>query len=288
MMAPEHVQKGISGSEHRETTNEHPVSAKISTGDELKNIFLDLFLEEEHGSHSGPPTKLEAIRPFKIFYLPREIRDQIYYHYLHRPKGVPFRRSAMKKWAVKKDGVVLTLFLTSKQVHNEALEVFCRFNVIEFAWQNKLGNVLGGLLKMVPLKTRNMLQLVRKPYDKFESFLPSWNGPWIRPKPEEIWIQMIRDAYTMRSHFPKLREFTAVWINRRFVDEETDIHMNSARGDEQLVNMWGCWMRKWLEVHNLVPPKWLRIEFQTNYTDSIEEMQQRQCAFQAAHRRLID
>jgi hypothetical protein len=213
---------------------------------------------------------------FALFSFPRELRDRIYYHYLYRPKGILYakgylfreRRIAPRppnKTNPHKSNDITALFLTSRQVYDEALQAFCRYNQIEIYgrvhWRHRdYGKAPRGILRLFPEKARTMVQRIRNQYGPRNSWLVAEDGTSEYQTPREVFIQVLRDAYIFKNTFPMLREFTAAWdiYGGLYQDENIELDYEDL---EQDVDLWLGWMRRCVEQANVVPPPWVRFQF---------------------------
>ncbi|KAH7071876.1 hypothetical protein BKA63DRAFT_417717 [Paraphoma chrysanthemicola] len=229
---------------------------------------------------------------FDLFSFPRELRDRIYYHYLYRPKGVHYHRKTTRSFPFMEHPEDITsLFLTSKQVYDEALQVFCRYNQIEikssgyWAYRSNDSRALNGMLRLFPDKPGRLVQRVRKRYREYIHVYGSYSSDHFGQRAGDALLQMFRDAYTFKNAFAKLREFTVVWeANPHFFATQDNLHFDD-RSEDEKVQIWLTWMRKWLRQSNIVPPRWIAFEFDSNWRKN--EMQVNQSALNEAYARLL-
>jgi hypothetical protein len=229
---------------------------------------------------------------FELFSFPRELRDRIYYHYLYRPKGVLYNRKTTRSFPFTDHPEDITsLFLTNRQVYNEALEVFCRYNQIEiktsgyWAYRSNDSRALTGTLRLFPDKPGRLVQRVRKRYREYIHVYGSYSHDHLGQKPGAIFLQMLRDAYTFKNAFAKLREFTVVWeANAHFFATQENLAFD-AKTEADKVHIWLQWMKTWLQGSNLVPPSWVQFEFDSNWRRN--EMQAHAAALNEAYARLL-
>jgi hypothetical protein len=214
---------------------------------------------------------------FALFSFPRELRDRIYYHYLYRPKGILYakgylfreRRIAPRPPNESNPQIsndITALFLTSRQVYDETLQAFCRYNQIEIYgrahWRHRdYGKAPRGILRLFPEKARTMVQRVRNQYGPRNSLFIAQDGTSEYQTPRDIFIQVLRDAYIFKNTFPMLREFTAAWDiygGLYQLDENIELDYEDL---ERNVDLWLGWMRRCVEQANVVPPPWVRFQF---------------------------
>ncbi|KAF2034241.1 hypothetical protein EK21DRAFT_57040 [Setomelanomma holmii] len=227
---------------------------------------------------------------FALFAFPRELRDRIYFYYLHRPKGVIYHRKTHRNFPFTDHSEDITsLFLTSQQVYSEALQVFCRHNQIEIKqsgyskYGSKDSTALAGTLGLFPDKPGRLVQRVRKPYREYMHMYGSHDNDLLGQKARDAWLQMLRDAYTFKNFFPKLREFTVCWeANPRFFAPQDNLA--EEKTEEEKVRIWLGRMKKWMEGRNVVPPRWVRFELGSGWKQS--EVQHHTEALNRAYARL--
>jgi hypothetical protein len=199
-----------------------------------------------------PPLLPEWTGSFKLLSFPREIRDTIYFHYVFRYRGLRYRtNSAITEWSAPAENQMLPLFLTCRQVYEEALRVSCRYNQIEVPRRldRKLRNyreVPGGLLRLFPEKPRNLVQRIH-----YEAYYEA--------ERHVTFLQILQDAHTFKAVFPMLREFTADW-RARGEGLIADLNIQEGRHEEN-VQAWLGWFRLWVRKSKVVPPPWVRFQF---------------------------
>jgi hypothetical protein len=210
---------------------------------------------------------------FELFSFPRELRDRIYYHFLYRPKGIKYRRKTHQAFPFEQPADIASLFLTSRQVYDEALQVFCRYNQINMprrsGWRkyDHYAKEVNGMLRLFPDKPARLLQRLRMEYLVSSTMYVTHDHMQVSNEHGAEFTQMLRDAYTCKATFPKLREFTLVWqIRPMYRDTHSQVEFPDKSEEEKKV-IWLRWMRDWVREGNVVPPKWVRFEF-VNYWDS--------------------
>ncbi|KAF2004563.1 hypothetical protein P154DRAFT_616752 [Amniculicola lignicola CBS 123094] len=194
---------------------------------------------------------------FSILSFPRELRDQIYYHVLYRPRPVLKRRS----YAVLErpryhfpTTYPIDLLLVSKQVHQEAMQVFCR--CVQVLIQYK--NTLEGMLRLWPSHLLMNVQRVTLTYRQQD-----WRAAasWKRPGPSGAYARIIQDAYILKTFFPVMREFTANWVILLREIEEGEGCVFVGKTELECEERWGWWLKRCYKIDGLVPPAWLRVRF---------------------------
>lgn len=228
---------------------------------------------------------------FELFSFPRELRDRIYYHYLYRPNGVKYRRSAREVWPPEQPVDVTSLFLTCHQAYDEALQVFCRYN--QFNIHRRVGRreesvhskEIHGILRLFPETPAGLLQRLRMEHLGQSNMYVSSDHKQVSIEDGPAWIRMLREAYTCKSTFPKLREFTIVW-QVRMTYRETHMSVDYAgTSEEEREWIWLSWMREWMGQGNVVPPQWVEFEFVTYWGTTDKAVHQR--ALNGAYARLV-
>ncbi len=212
-----------------------------------------------------PPVIYKWTGTFELFSFPRELRDRIYFHYLHRPKGVRYIRNPGSRWPFNDDPEPITdLFLTSKQVYDEAYQVFCRYNQVVFGSLNCAKSVQG-TLRLFPDRPASMIQRICTEYSRPSRYY-GWSQHNVPPLTlAEKWVTMLRDAHTFKAFFPRLREYTASWHATALDFEEKQGMKFEKKTEEEKVALWLSFMRRALERENVVPPMWLKFKLQNTY-----------------------
>jgi hypothetical protein len=229
----------------------------VSAIPELQEVFSTLLqLEREKPGTNKYSKQLDQPKPqwtgsFRLFDFPRELRDRIYFYYSYNPKGVIYRRSSRPDFITGVDGRHVALFLTCRQVYDEALEVFCRYNAVRIQFKSQLA----GILRIFPDKPGAMLQRIQLVYQ--------W--PTGRQGLNSSWAQMIVESRVAKQYFPVLRECTALWYISiwSFLHHENLDLKDKSRQERQDLLL--SWMRFWYREDKQIPPKWLRVEFTANH-----------------------
>jgi hypothetical protein len=218
-------------------------------------------------SHVPPPILPKWTDNFDLVSFPREIRDTIYYHYLYRYRGIQYQHCASHPILQNLDRSdnILPLFLTCRQVYDEALQVFCRYNQIEIPVQTNrrhrdYGRAPTGILRLFPDKARGLVQRIRSQYSQDYVCTNPHDGTAIYQQAGEVFVQILRDAHTFKTTFPMLREFTASWsVYGSFKHEVLlDLDENS---EERSIRLWLGWMRHWVGRSNVVPPSGVNFQY---------------------------
>ncbi|KAH7084160.1 hypothetical protein FB567DRAFT_446131 [Paraphoma chrysanthemicola] len=261
-----------------------------------KSLVWDTYTQTFRRTQAAPALTPEMLPrwngAFDLFSFPRELRDRIYYHYVYRPKGVHYHRTTTRSFPfMDYPDDITSLFLTSKQVYDEALQVFCRYNQIEiktpgyWAYRSNDSRALTGTLRLFPDKPGRLVQRVRKRYREYIHVYGSYASDHLGQRAGDALLQMFRDAYTFKNAFAKLREFTVVWeANPHFFATQDNLHFDD-KSEEEKVQVWLNWMKKALHGSNIVPPRWITFEFDSNWRKN--EMHANQSALNEAYARLV-
>lgn len=238
---------------------------------------------------NSPQQGLECLTqwtgPFRLFDLPRELRDKIYYQYIYRPGRIYYAAHTDKYfWEshTKSDGFA-NLLTVSKQVYHEAFNVFCEANTVALSvhYNSREGysKPLTGLLRLFPERAAASLTGVSKTY---RDVITRRMGQWgYAPSHEgiaqggdgtghyhkhnsagETFIEILRDAHTLRQFFPKLTIFEADWYPEPPFHEYPE-QLGQVRkiarlwkeGVEEgkIRDIWLDTMKGWLHGKNVVP-----------------------------------
>ncbi|KAF2122355.1 hypothetical protein BDV96DRAFT_640400 [Lophiotrema nucula] len=224
---------------------------------ELQAAFGTILQLEKSKPKALAPTETypKWMGSFRLFDFPRELRDRIYQYALYRPKGYVYSRSRSYPWK-ERDETHINLYLTSRHVYAEALEVFCRHNALEIAYKTRLA----GTLRLFPERPARLLQRVRLHYQQ-----GSWRNEWPRTSPSGCFAQMMIESRVAKSFFPLLRECTAVWTVSTWAFEREE-HLNFSNiTHNDSVSLLLDWMQRYYYVDRLVPPSYLKVEMTQYY-----------------------
>ena len=246
--------------------SDQPDAAHSSGISELQSALGSIMMAQEDkptkpASAAAPRhvhTENKWTGTFSLFSFPREIRDEIYYHYLYRTKSAYYSRTALSKWPFHGDENVVSLLLTCTQVYHEAIEVFHQHNEVEIGSGPRLG---AGPVKVLNMFPAAHAQQLRKCCREYGNYKPDYliDRP-LRHFLGECWRIIIRDAYLAKTYFPKLRLFTASWkLTNRYFDTQEGIHF-TGKTEEEKIQLWLGWMRFSTREMKALPPSWLRIE----------------------------
>jgi hypothetical protein len=242
----------------------------------------------------GPPPWTAA---FRLFDLPRELRDLIYYHYLYHPSG--YRHITRANWCVwyspaSPSRDVQNLFLVSRTVYAESLAAFCRYNVLAFRERTvpKRGQRLEGKLRLFPDRHARCLTRLLNVYEdepvREPNLFPLPSDEHFY-HPGQTFVDIVRDAHAFRHYFPKLRELTARWYSSQQIMADSRLWFAPQKSEEEEnVEMWVRSMKDWLKKENVKPASWLTFELWDRFVDTTKNMEmQQEGPFNEAYRKLV-
>ncbi|KAF2846676.1 hypothetical protein T440DRAFT_405377 [Plenodomus tracheiphilus IPT5] len=222
-------------------------------------------------SHGCPNTMphCKPIKPnwtgaFQLFCFPRELCDQIYFHYLHRVDGYIWNRSSnwsLSSTTLNHTGDIVNLFLASRQVHAEAFAVFCCYNTVylDKSPRDNYRKRLDDILRHFPYRPSRALQCLGNVYWS-NSTRGNEDGA------SDSFLQILRDAHEMRTHFPRLRIFNVRYGMDRWSDGEGLFVDNSWSEERKMAKMLG-WMRTAVSGSNVVPAAWVQWELTGEWSE---------------------
>ncbi|KAF2684046.1 hypothetical protein K458DRAFT_389264 [Lentithecium fluviatile CBS 122367] len=207
---------------------------------------------------------------FALLSFPRELRDNIYFQYLYRPKSLIWRRRPnhgheFRAWcgyiAVYSANMhhdALNMFLVSRQVYREALYIFCSANTIFI--ERRRHRHVEGALRLFPEPAASMLQHVELRYIDYH---PNWHETWNGPSAGRTWEKMVKDALLAKEHFPRLTTYTALWdVDWRTLYENDGVVSLQTQSEDEKTRIWLWWLRRQGEARGVVPPRWLKVRFE--------------------------
>lgn len=253
--------------------------AEASCISELQEAFGPLVVTRRRKSHTESTTSSCSdtlprwTGSFGLFHLPRELRDVIYYYYLHRPTGIYYTAHADQSfWEQKtKSDEIANLLVVSKQVYAEASKMLYLTNTIvlstSYSSREESLKPLTGLLRVFPDRVARNLTWVRYTYRDVitRPYGPLRSRMGMHAKHNtagETFLEILRDAHTLTEYFPRLVLLEAKWHPEPPVHEflqPTDEVYKIANcwvegvGEKSVVARWLNTMRRWLHGHNLVP-----------------------------------
>ncbi|EMD96305.1 hypothetical protein COCC4DRAFT_35996 [Bipolaris maydis ATCC 48331] len=243
-----------------------------------------------HPLSSPPPTVTPRTdlpgTPFPFLSLPRELRDLVYSHTFHG-RGIRYgdRIKAPTRWSQRRTlPSHLNLLLTSRQIHTEALSTLFRTQTVEISPRKlhrtrKQANQLSlsHLLCSFPLAPALLMTHVQIVYHEHSIYAPSKYNTYPFPPACDaelmitMWEHIVRDAWTLKEHFPRLIRFEACSrmlrqkMGSTFFAEQHDCHTLDESERRQRVNQVAvrlvAWLERGLGAAELAPPPWLRIVF---------------------------
>ncbi|OAL03067.1 hypothetical protein IQ06DRAFT_375714 [Phaeosphaeriaceae sp. SRC1lsM3a] len=266
-----------------------PTTRTTCAIEELQNAFGTLLLNRRNrnpisdqasslgicSDHSANKAS-ETIVPhwtgsFDLFAFPRELRDRIYYHYLYRPSLV-YRRNTDRRFPFEDHPEeVASLFLTCRQVYDEAFLVFCRYNLVEFRFgariqHNRICNKgLAGVIRLFPDKPARHLQHLGVSSERYMYFTYRRFGDQHLTIPTDAFAQMLRDAYAFKDVFPKLRDFTVSFCKYDHFFGYSSMFEVEGQDEEEKITNCAELMSTWLGTDTVLPPRWFRFRFDEHW-----------------------
>ncbi|KAK2020522.1 hypothetical protein LX32DRAFT_699995 [Colletotrichum zoysiae] len=262
--------------------------AEPSAIDELQSALGSILVAEEDRSTKPRTPSPARVQPLDgkgavpaIFACPREVRDRIYYHYLYRESRAYYSRATWSRWPFLPSEDVVSLFLTCQQIYHEAVEVFHHHNQVEIGSEPRLEGGPVKVLDKFPAAHARALRTCCRQYGEYYALYVGY-AP-MKHYAGELWHIVIRDAYLLRSYFPKLRRFTAVLnVHPEYFQEQEGMVLNG-RTEEEKVQIWMEWMRSSTSEMRALPPLWMKIQLTLGpfrdgrqlHQDSLNEAQER-------------
>ncbi|KAH3970603.1 hypothetical protein HBH51_114800 [Parastagonospora nodorum] len=239
-----------------------------------------------------PPILPKWTGSFTLLAFPRELRDKIYYHYIYRPEGVLFRRNTARCYLFDdRPEDRISLFLTCRQVYDEAWQVFCRYNAVHLPARQDWGNprtnfkTLDGTLRVFPDKPARSLQRISLSFMQY-MFMYRYRTERDQLTAGEAFVQILRDAYTVKFTFPKLRECIV------FFDTYHDFFGLDSRtfqipgADDEEKTQWAFnLMKRFVGPITVVPPSWLVFRFNPDW--HYEYFKHQEGIWNAGYQRLV-
>lgn len=247
--------------DHSNDAMTRPTHNTPSVIHELQTILGPLLLAYDSDLTQSPPPKPTWTGTFALFSFPRELRDRIYFHYLASIPIIRFHRRRPNRRFPFTDPLeqpLVALFLTSRQVHIEAYEVFCRYTPVSLGGYATGGSGddkrLLGTIRLFPNQLGHMLQCIRGEYQTRWSTRHPFG-------PGQVFIQILRDAWVVKECFPRLRQFVARFATRGDSWVVDGMRVGGrTRGEEESVDLWLEWMRGRVRQGGVVPARWVRFE----------------------------
>ncbi|PSN70842.1 hypothetical protein BS50DRAFT_268754 [Corynespora cassiicola Philippines] len=253
-----------------------PESQASSSIKELQEAFGPLLLSRKENLKRPPATYYPKwTGTFRLYDFPRELRDAIYFHLLFRPRGITYRPGSTLAWPFE-DNAFQCVFVTSRQVYEEALEVFFRYNTLHLS----RSTLTPGKMRLFPDKTAGIVQKVQVDCSLV------WE--WYKPSSynfNKLWQTSLKQALLAERFFPRLRDYKVVW-------QSHSVHLNSGvtldpmdkmsdKPEEAQLSMWLQWLRDAFERDRLTPPKWLRVHLQGDHAHAQASFNQALDSFRA-------
>ncbi|KAK1976935.1 hypothetical protein LZ30DRAFT_763399 [Colletotrichum cereale] len=241
-------------------------SGAPSAIDELQSALGSILIAEEDRATKPWTTSPARTQPLDnegtgsspILSFPRELRDRIYYHYLYRENQAYYSRGSSPRWPFRANEDVVSLFQTCQQIYQEAIEVFHRYNQVEIGSDPRLKEGPVKVLRNFPAAHAQALQMCSRQYREYNALYVD-TGP-MKHYAGELWHITIRDAYLLKSYFPKLRLFTAILnVHPSYLKHQEGMVFDD-KTEEEKTQMWMEWMRLSTSKMKALPPLWMRIQ----------------------------
>jgi hypothetical protein len=187
----------------------------------------------------------------------------IYHYALYSPNGVIYSRSrARVQWSFE-DPKRIPLFLVSRQVYYEALQIFFMENIVKIKYRPHLA----GTLRLFPDKAARILQRIKIDYRP-----GAWHSLDRRRGFSGSWEQILTDSSHTKEFFPSLREFSAVWHVNYYDLNNAGLYFEG-KSLQEGSELWAHFLRASHAEHKLVPSEWLKVEFAYEYNDRHKQWQ---------------
>jgi hypothetical protein len=232
--------------------------------------------------------------PFPFLSLTRELRDLVYFHFLphtlsyHRPtcKAISqWHLCAEKYWPPRpcEPHPYLPLFLSNRQLRNEAQEILFRATTISLP----SGRRLSWSIKRFQVDERLPLHLTLSSFPSRQvtsvtrvsrEYCGVTDSYFVGAETDEacgMWARVVSDSWIVKGAFPKLRRFEVKW--QTFEKHITDrfwylvAGLDPASGEterkrkvEEVAGVFVRWLKDAVQDRDLVPPVWLKIGFECN------------------------
>ena len=175
--------------------------------------------------------------------------------------------------------------MTCRQVYDEAWQFLCRYCRIRLArryegqQQDVWAKSLHSTLRLFPTYQLQRVSVL------YSDFLRDYMQTYTNHIPGEVFVNFLRDAYTLKHFFPKLREFTVTWDTNQYFFVETE-RLIFWEAEERRIETWLGWMRKWVQLRHVVPLAWVNFEF-ANKRGHAMQMQRYAGTMNGAYQRLV-
>ncbi|KAH7385381.1 hypothetical protein DE146DRAFT_204013 [Phaeosphaeria sp. MPI-PUGE-AT-0046c] len=248
--------------------------------DELQTVFRTILIsrqKKDPGSGYTNDTAETASIPhwtgfFDLFAFPRELRDEIYYYYLYRPNGLLYRRNPPRTFPFEDNPEeVASLFLTSRQIYDEAFRVFCRHNLVEFNFRTIVrrpptrDKTLAAIVRFFPERPARHLQHLGVSSERYVYDTYRRAGDPYDTAPTDAFAQMLRDACAFKDMFPKMRDFTVSFCKySEFFGHSKHFEIEGRDEEEKITNCEHL-MNNWLGADTVLPPRWFKFRFDKDW-----------------------
>lgn len=233
------------------------------------------------GYETPPEEPFEWTGTFRLLDLPRELRDKIYRYILQRPDRTYYTAHVNQpfwwNWRIRSEDIS-NLFLVSKQVHQEALDMFCRCNVVILSTpygsdREGLAKPLRGQLRLFPERIARRLTKVRITYNDIvdRPYGPHGDAPSHASvamggdgteryrknnRSEETFHEILSDAHVLQEFFPNLQVFEVAWRPRAdgaLTQKAEAMKYDTDTKREENLGTWLRLMREWLKDGKVAP-----------------------------------
>jgi hypothetical protein len=104
--------------------------------------------------------------------------------------------------------------------------------------------------------------------------------------PGAAFVQMLRDAYTVKHTFPKLREYIVFFEHYHdFFAVPSKLFEIEGEGNEEKIQMSMNMMKGWMHGSSVVPPSWLVFHFSETWW--YEHLRKKSDIWNAGYKRLV-
>jgi hypothetical protein len=176
---------------------------------------------------------------------------------LYSPNNIAYRRSKARiQWPFEEPKHT-QLFLVSRQVYYEALQIFLMDAIVMITYRTHLA----GTLRLFPDKAGRIIQRIKIDYHP-----GAWRTLGNRRGLSGSWEQILTDSRLSKEFLPSLREFLAVWrVNHH------DLNVSGldfeGKSLQERSEIWARFFHTSYAENKLVPSEWLKVEFAFEYNN---------------------
>lgn len=169
--------------------------------------------------------------------------------------------------------------------------MFCRYNIVELParqdWCNQRANFkcLDGTLRVFPDKPARSLQRIGLPFMQY-MYIYHHRAERDKATAGEAFVQILRDAYTVKFTFPKLREYI-IFVDTcyDFFGLDTSTFAIPGADDEEKTQWALNLMKRFIGPITVVPPSWLVFQFKPEW--HYEYVKHQEGIWNAGYQRLV-